>query len=256
MVSVNKINIEFTPRQYNTTTNTVAYLYHDFLTENEFNSLLAYYEQFSVYGVDFDQSVYTFKGKTYATANQRQFGTHYDRKVFDIIDYQDYYCQTPETISAWTKQLIGTTVHPRIFKILEKIKTLEPFNKEPDKFIPMRGLTNVLVYEQYLPIHTDHDPHLYNVPIHEANEYSITIYLNSITYGGEFWIDGDPGFIYKPIPNTAFAFRGTGIYHGVNQNLDENKTTRKAITFRFAHIDSLYLPGNPDEFTMANIAGL
>jgi hypothetical protein len=256
MPTVEKLEIEFTPRQYNTSNTTVAYRYHDLLTETEFKSLLAYYEQFSVYGVDFDQSVYTYKGKQYYTANQRQFGSHYDRKIFDLTDYTEYYYQTSDTISSWAKETIGTKVHPRIYKILEKFKTLAPFSEDPDKYIALRGLSNVLVYKQLLPIHVDQDPHIYNVPIHLANEYSITIYLNTVSHGGEFWIDGDPGFINKPIPNTAFAFRGAGIYHGVNENLDENKNTRKAITFRFAHIDSLYLPGKPDEFTMANNATL
>lgn len=256
MAFVEKIEVEFTPRQYNTASTTTAYIYHDLLTETEFNSLLAYYDQFSEYGVDFDQTVYTYKGKTYATANQRQFGTHYDKKIFDLTDYEEYYHQTPETIIQWSKEIIGTKVHPRIFKLLEKIKSLEPFNHDSKSYIPLRGLSNVIVYDQLLPIHVDQDPHLYNIPIHLANEYSITIYLNSVSYGGEFWIDGDPGFIHKPSPNSALAFRGGGIYHGVNKNLDENKNTRKAMTFRLAHVDDLYLPGNPEEFIMANIATL
>jgi hypothetical protein len=253
MSFVEKIDIEFTPRQYVTANITTAYLYHNLLTESEFNSLLAYYEQISVYGVDYDQSSYTFKGKTYYTANQRQFGTHYDRKIIDLTDYKEYYYQTPETIAEWAKHTIGTNVHPRIFKIIEKIKMLEPFNRDPEKYIILRGLTNVIVHEQVLSIHTDQDPGIYKVPLYEADEYSITIYLNTVSHGGEFWIDGDPGFVYKPIPNTAFAFRGGSVYHGVNKNLDENKNTRKAVTFRLAHIDSLYLPGTPDKFTLDDL---
>ena len=58
MPSVKKIDIPVVPRFFHEATSTTGYLYENLLTENEFNSLLAYWEQFHVQGVDFDQCLY------------------------------------------------------------------------------------------------------------------------------------------------------------------------------------------------------
>jgi hypothetical protein len=172
----------------------------------------------------------------------------YDRKIFDLPEKQEWYHQTKDTIYDWARETLGRTIHPRIFQILEKVKTFPPFNSEPDKWIPVRGIINVLAHEKILEYHIDAESIIYNAPLNQIDQYSITIYLNSVSDGGEFWIDGDPGFVYRPVPNSAFVFNGGKALHGVSMNLDKDRNTRKAITFRLVSVDSLLLPGDPDKF--------
>lgn len=246
--TVTPINIQVNARREFTVTQDTGYLIENLLTEREFDSLLKYWEQIHTQGIDFDRTTYTYKGKVYATANPRSFGDTYDRKIFDLVENPEYYYQTPDTMYTWATEQFGRVVHSRIFQLFQKLKTLPPFNEEPDKWIVMRGIVNVLKYGHLLENHLDSDHTLFNDQMDRVKEYSVTVYLNSVSYGGEFWIDSDPGFLYKPVPNTAFVFSGGHIFHGVNTNLDENQTTRKAITFRTAHIDSLHLPGDPNKF--------
>lgn len=245
---VTPIEIQVNARREFTVTQVTGYLIENLLTDTEFNSLLKYWEQFHVEGIDFDRTTYTYKGKSYATANPRSFADSYDRKIFDLVENPQYYYQTPESIYKWATEEFGRVAHSRIFQLFQKIKTLPPFNEEPNKWITLRGIINVLKYHYLLENHLDSDQTLFNAQMDQVKECSITIYLNSVSHGGEFWLDGDPGFLYKPVPNTAFVFPGGHIFHGVNRNLDENHTTRKAITFRMAHIDSLHLPGDPSKF--------
>ena len=134
-------------------------------------------------------------------------------------------------------------------KLIEKIKTFPPFNEyQASDWIATRGLINVLCYDQLLTYHYDTDNSIYNAPMDDVTQYSITIYLNEVSHGGEFWIDSDPIFLYQPVENTAFIFNGGCALHGVNANKDEQHRTRKAITFRIVHKDSLLLLGSPDKF--------
>lgn len=226
-----------------------GYLIENLLSPVEFDALSKFWEQFHVHGLDWDKTVYYFKGKALATANQRTFNTHYDRVIFDMSAHPKWQYQIPETVFNWSKNNLVTAVHPRIFQLIEKIKTLPPFNQYPShEWIPLRGLINVLIYDQLLTNHYDSDNTMFNAPMDDVNQYSITIYLNEVSYGGEFWIDSDPPFLYQPVPNSAFIFNGGCALHGVNMNRDEQQRTRKAVTFRFAHVDSLLLPGSPDKF--------
>jgi len=245
-LTVTPIDIQVNARREFTKTQVTGYLIENLLTDKEFDSLLKYWEQFHVMGVDFDRTTYVYKGKEYITANPRSFGESYDRKMFDLVENPEWYHQTPETIHSWAMTQFGLVAHSRIFQIFQKILTLPPFNEEPKKWIVWRGLINVLKYGHLLENHLDSDFTLFNAQMDQVKECSVTIYLNSVSKGGEFWLDGD--FVYKPVPNTAFIFPGGHIFHGVNMNLDENETTRKAVTFRMAHIDSLYLPGDPSKF--------
>jgi hypothetical protein len=250
MPTVTPIEISVNPRYELNVTNLTGYLIEDLLTPKEFDSLLNCWEQAHVHGVDWDKTIYYFKGKAHATANQRNFYDTYDRKLFDLPEKQEWYYQTKDTIYDWARETLGRTIHPRFFQVLEKIKMLPPFNDEPDKWIPIRCIINVLAYEKILEYHIDSEPAIYNAPISEIDQYSITIYLNSVSDGGEFWIDGDPGFVYRPVPNSAFVFNGGVALHGVSMNLDKDHTTRKAITFRMVNVDSLLLPGDPEKFLL------
>lgn len=252
MVDVTKVEVPVVPRWGYTKTSTTGYLYENLLTDNEFTGLNNYWEQIQTHGIDFDQTLYKFKGRTFGIANQRSFNTKYDRKIFELTEFTDYWYQTTDTIRQYAAEKALANLHPRIIQIINKIKTLPPFNENPDDWIIFRGLVNVLIYDQLLAIHLDSNPLYFKSKMDEIDFYSITIYLNEITHGGEFWIEGDPGFVLTPKINTAFAFPGSHVAHGVNQNKDENQTTRRAITLRIANVNSLYLPGKPDEFNAVN----
>lgn len=243
---VTPIEIQVNARREFTKTQITGYLIENLLTDKEFDSLMKYWEQFHVMGVDFDRTTYIYKGKQYVTANPRSFGESYDRKMFDIMESPEYYYQTPETMYKWASTQFALSAHSRIVQIFKKLMTLPPFADEPEKWIVWRGLINVLKYGHLLENHLDSDHSMFNAQMDQVKECSVTIYLNSVSKGGEFWLDGD--FLYKPVPNTAFIFPGGHVFHGVNMNMDENKTTRKAVTFRLAHVDSLYLPGDPSKF--------
>jgi hypothetical protein len=226
-----------------------GYLIENVLSPVEFEALTKFWDQFHGHALDWDKTVYYFKGRAHATANQRTFNTHYDRVIFDLTASPEWQYQTPETICDWSNRQLATTVHPRIIQLFEKIKTFPPFNQYPsNEWIPTRGLINVLIYDQLLTYHYDTDTAIYNAPMDDVNQYSITIYLNEVSYGGEFWVDSDPPFLYQPVANSAFVFNGGCALHGVNTNKDEQQRTRKAVTFRIAHVDSLLLPGSPDKF--------
>lgn len=246
--TVTPIEISITPRQEFNVTTVTGYLIKNVLTPKEFQSLNAYWERTHVHGVDYDRSTYLYKGKTYATANQRNFGETYDRKIFDLAENPDWYYQTPETMCAWAWEQAALSIHPVVMQIFEKMKTLPPLNEEPDKWVLMRGIINVLMYNHHLANHFDGDPSLFHSTMDQSREYSITIYLNEVSLGGEFWVYGEPGFIYKPVANSAFIFSGGSALHGVNANMDAEQKTRRAITFRVGHVDSLHLPGSPDQF--------
>lgn len=245
---VTPIEISVNPRFDYETTSVTGYLIKNVLTPKEFDGINSYWEQHHVHGVDYDRSTYHYKGKVYVTANQRNFGRFYDRKIFDLAEDPNWYYQTPETMGKWAQERAAYSVHSRVMQVFNKLKTLPPMCEEPDKWILMRGIINVLSYEHFLSNHFDGDPSLFNCRMDKSREYSITIYLNEVSHGGEFWVDGDPGFLYKPVANSAFIFSGGHVLHGVNQNMDKDQTIRRAITFRVAHIDSLHLPGSPDKF--------
>lgn len=248
-LTVTPVELNVLPR-YNLNGGTqTGYLINNLLEPDEFDALTKFWEQFHVPGLDWDQTVYYHKGKAHATANQRTFGSHYDRKIFDLTESPEWQHQTPETIYEWSNNKLATTVHPRIIQLFQKVKQLPPFNEHPtDSWISTRGLINVLIYDQLLSYHTDSSAALYKGSVNDSVQYSITIYLNEVSHGGEFWVDSDPPFLYRPVPNSAFIFNGGVALHGVNMNKDHEQRTRKAITFRISHVDSLYLPGSPDKF--------
>jgi len=248
-MTITPVELNVLPRFHIRGGKQTGYLINNILTPEELDGLTKFWEQFHVPGLDWDKTIYFHKGRAHATANQRAFGTHYDRKIFDLPESPEWNYQTPESIYEWSNSKLATSVHPRIIQLFQKVKTLPPFNEfSPDQWIPTRGLINVLVYDQLLAYHTDSSSALYKGSVNDSNQYSITIYLNEMSHGGEFWVDSDPPFVYKPVTNSAFVFNGGVALHGVNMNKDHEQRTRKAITFRIAHVDSLYLPGSPDKF--------
>ena len=119
MPKVTPIEIAVNPRYELNVTNLTGYLIEDLLTPKEFDSLLSYWEQSHVHGIDWDKTIYYFKGKAHATANQRTFFDLYDRKIFDLPENQEWYYQTKDTIHDWARETLGRSIHPRIFQIFE-----------------------------------------------------------------------------------------------------------------------------------------
>jgi len=251
-VKVTEVKIPIFPR-YTLETELTGYLFENILSPNDFAQLNKFWEQSSVRGIDWDRSLYYYKGKVRGVANQRSHHQRYDRKLIDLPEKVEWHYQTPKTIYNWAFENFTQGVNPIISKLLKILINCRPFSDEPNKWIPHRILLNILDYGHPMHAHVDSEPATYNCPMEKVRQYSVTLYLNELSEGGEFWIDsnlnaGYPGFFYKPKPNTAFAFNGGYTWHGVNENRDKNKQTRRAFTFRFAHVDSLFLPGHPDKF--------
>jgi len=254
--TVTEIKIPVFPR-YTPESEITGYLVENVFSESDFQHLTRFWEQSSGRGVDWDKSIYYYKGKARGVANQRNFFERYDRKLVDLPEHADWPYQTPETIHDWAYEMIAQNVNPIILKLASRLINCKPFADDKDRWIPQRIILNFMQPGQCLGAHFDSEPSFYNRPMEQVNQYSVTVYLNELSCGGEFWIDGNPdagypGFCYKPKPNTAFIFNGGYTWHGVNENKDENGTDRKAFTIRFAHIDSLFLPGSPDGFMFKN----
>ena len=49
------------------------------------------------------------------------------------------------------------------------------------------------------------------------------------------------------LENEGVLINGNASFHGINSNMNPNKTPRLAFTVRWAHKDDLYLPGSPDK---------
>jgi hypothetical protein len=249
--TVTEVKIPVFPR-YTSETVLTGYLIEDIFTDHEFQILNRFWEQSSSKGIDWDKSIYYYKGKARGVANQRTFSERYDRKIVDLPEKEEWQHQTPESVYEWSYDQISKNVNPIIMRLIDRLVNCKPLVDEKDKWVPQRIILNRMDVGQNLGAHFDSEPSYYNCRMEEVRQYSVTMYLNELSHGGEFWIDsnieaGYPGFYYKPKPNTAFIFNGGYTWHGVNENQDKDGQSRRAFTIRFAHIDSLYLPGSPDK---------
>lgn len=171
--------------------------------------------------------------------------------VFDLTFESDYYFQTKDSIKTWADKFLLENLNPVFFKYLKFFENQEPFNKEPNKWIPIRWHSNILAYTNFLTLHYDMASYIFNTNNSlEARAYSVTFYLydHEEGMGGEFWSEN--GFVYKPKQNTAICVNGNCILHGVTENVNpdsDKRNPRLAFTTRWAHIDDLYLPGHPDK---------
>lgn len=165
--------------------------------------------------------------------------------LWDMISQPEYYFNTTNTIKDWADNKLKELNSLFFYKTVKIFESAEPLNLEFNKWVPMRAHINIYNYDQHFTRHRDGDPIWFNVDIREARLFSCTVYLDSVSPGGELWTDG--GFVYKPEANTAIMFNGNQVYHGVNNNLDPRKIPRKAFTIRWVHIDDLFLPGHPSK---------
>lgn len=165
--------------------------------------------------------------------------------LWDMVSHPDYYYNTQESIKDWSDTILKKANSLVFYKLVKYFESVEPLFFEAEKWIPLRSHINVLNYDQHFTMHRDGDPIWFNKNLREARLWSCTIYLDSISLGGELWTD--TGLVYKPERNSALMLNGNQVYHGVNNNMDPRKIPRKAFTIRWAHIDDLFLPGHPSK---------
>jgi len=224
-----------------------AYIIEDLLTPADLQSLTtAFFHQFNNQDLIWDKTLITVNGRTHGMGKQRTMGEQRYVKIYDASQHNEYYYQDKNSIYSWAHGIARESLAPIFYKVIAQVERLGPMAEEPGQWIPIRSHINVHEYEHVLEYHIDMDMILFNVEIEDSRQYSVTVYLDELTLGGEFWADTDCGFVYKPRINTALMIPGNKFSHGVNANMDEHKRPRKAFTMRFAHVDTLYLPGHPD----------
>ena len=225
-----------------------AYLIENLLTVAELSALTtAFSHQFNNHDLIWDKTLITVAGRVHGMGRQRQDGKQRYVKIFDVTQHPDYYHQTTDTVYNWTNDLTRETLSPIFYKVIKLVEGLGELANEPGRWVPLRSHINVHEWEHCLEAHVDQDPNLFSGTYEDSRQFSVTVYLDEISLGGEFWGDTDIGFVYKPRINTALMIPGNKFVHGVNANMDEHRRPRKAFTVRFAHVDTLYLPGHPDK---------
>jgi hypothetical protein len=226
-----------------------GYIIKDIFNEKLFNTLHSHavemYEKQSTKNFGKHNTILHFEGKKLkllqnAPANREIY------LIYDIPTTEKYYYQTNETVRDYVFDYIRNNTHPAYVSATNVASKLDVFDDDCNKYVPLRCHFNWITYERFLAMHIDGHMNIWKTYSNkEARLYSFTIYLNEISYGGQFFTS--TGFVYDPKPNTAIAINGTKIYHGINENKDIDKRPRLAFTIRFAHIDDLYLPGSPDK---------
>lgn len=225
-----------------------GYLLEDLLNPADLDRLtVAFFHQFDNQDLIWDKTLITFAGRVHGMGRQRQMGKQRYVKIFDVSQDPGYYYQTAETIYNWADEINRDSLPPIFYKVIKILEKQGPLADEPGKWVPLRAHINVHEWEHCLEAHVDQDPSLFSGEFEDSRQYSVTVYLDELSLGGEFWGDTDTGFVYKPKANTALMVPGNKFLHGVNANMDEHKRPRKAFTVRFAHVDTLYLPGHPDK---------
>lgn len=227
-----------------------AWHYENILSEIQLKNLTAVFEKkFDEPDINWDKTLYSFNGRVHGSIRQRTMGEQRYVKIFDITQDKEYYYQTADTVFQWGQQQLAEKTHPAMNTVIQLLLKSEPMAAEYGKWICHRAHINNMYWDQILAIHVDTDPALYNVDLPDSKQFSCTVYLDELTKGGQLWADTEPdGFVYTPRANTAIMFNGATFTHGVNCNQDEFKRIRKAYTMRFAHVDTLLLPGHPDRF--------
>lgn len=193
---------------------------------------------------------FNFNSQNYKIVSHKQ-NAREQQVVYDLTFESDYYLQTKDTVKEWSELYLIKNINPIFYRFLHFFKNQEPFNKEPNSWIPIRWHSNIIAYSNFLTLHFDMGNYIFNTNnTHEARACSLTFYLydHEEGLGGEFWSEN--GFVYKPKQNTAICVNGNSILHGVTENVNpdnDKKNPRLAFTTRWAHIDDLYLPGHPDK---------
>lgn len=174
--------------------------------------------------------------------------------LWSLSQIPEYFHQTNDTIADWAEQYLNKNLDPVCRLMIQSARNAAPFNGDK-KWIPFRGIINILPEGQNLEAHLDADDQIIDTNLNTDDEVIDTdlIQVHSFTYyanggnGGDFWAHDkyDEEFRYSPNPNDALIIQGTGTYHGVSK---VKQNTRLCMTIRFIHADVLILHGNPDKF--------
>lgn len=233
-----------------------GYTYYNILDPYFFKQIKQHVETLIEKG---EKNNYIIHGTTFDFENKKNklvFHKQNDRQqdvIFDLMYNKEYYHQTKDTIIDWADNVKRLTLSPIYYKFLKIIENLEPYASEPGKWLSYRTFINYLIPGKWLTTHFDTNAMLFDTPDNPAIDHrnaritSLTFYMydHVENMGGEVWcIDDD--FVYKPKANSAISVYGTRFLHGVTANM--NPYPRLAFTTRIAHIDDLYLPGDPSKW--------
>jgi hypothetical protein len=161
-------------------------------------------------------------------------------KLWDILDYREYYHQTADTVKAWSETKLQTL--PAALKQL--IDLIEQHEKEP--FVVLRFFVNLFPADTAMEIHSDGEKFRLNMDLEEKDLWSATYYLQLPEQGGELWFPGTD-FCHKPSLNSFAIFNGNKFMHGVKGSPLGDRD-RISITIRYAKIADMFWPGHPDKF--------
>ena len=188
-----------------------------------------------------EQRSFVFQGqsiKLCGLANYRAY-----QILWSLSQIPEYFHQTNDTIADWAEQYLNKNLDPVCRLMIQSARNAAPFNGDK-KWIPFRGIINILPEGQNLEAHLDADDQI--IDTEKSQVHSFTYYANGAN-GGDFWAHDkyDEEFRDSPDANDALIIQGTGTYHGVSK-VKEN--TRLCMTIRFIHADDLILHGHPDKF--------
>jgi hypothetical protein len=187
---------------------------------------------------------FSLEGKRLHIASHAQ-NDRLQKVVYDLTFVKEYWDQTNDTIYDWAWDYLQNNIHPVFFQHINTFRNLKPHTDDMDSWIPFRWHINYLDYSRYLHLHADMNHQYFNTPLcHEARARSLTFYLHDHVegHGGELYFLN--GHIHKPIQNEGVLINGNAVLHGINSNMNPDKTPRLAFTTRWAHKDDLYLPGS------------
>lgn len=174
--------------------------------------------------------------------------------LWSLSQIPEYFYQTNDSIADWSQKYLDKSLDPVCRLMIKAARKAEPFNDDP-KWIPFRGIINILPEGENLEAHLDADDQVIDTNLNTDDEvidtdltqvHSFTYYANGGN-GGDFWAHDkyDEEFRYSPNANDALIIQGTGTYHGVSK---VKQNTRLCMTIRFIHADTLILRGHPDKF--------
>lgn len=210
------------------------WIYDKFLDHNLYQNIKFYFENYKENIINnFEGRIVNYNGNNYRLADTREHRRYH--KLWNLSYEPDYWKQTNASVSKWYEEKSKDIV-PHVLRYLTNlILKKTPFLDSKDKWIPVRGIYNLLEPNVALDPHIDGNIYIANGPT-----YSATYYIDVDGDGGEFW--DNRGFYHKPSNNSLLINIGSQSIHGVRKS---NKF-RSGITIRFVKDKDLILTGDPD----------
>ncbi len=222
------------------------WIYDDVLTENQASS----FKHILLQSLRGDTRI-NYEHRTFNIGDQSVALTgsairHNYIKLWSIVDYQQYYYQTNETVYDWCHSVLTRDLHPALKFLVQAIEQgSDVFTGK--RVIPLRFFVNVFPSGQAMEVHVDGNRYEIPLDLEYGNLWSATYYLQVPTEGGgQLWFP-NTDFEYMPKVNSMAIFNGNKFNHGVKGGPD-GSTDRISITVRYAFVDELRLPGHPDKW--------